>query len=183
MTRCCIIFSRMGLIFSPGLIMLNILKLVIIMYIRSWAVMVTNVPPKRIFKASHRFYLFLLLVMLFLCMLAVGYAAVEWVQIALLFRFLFSRSSVLQCCTFGLLTSQLSLKRSLSGRLFDKPETIYCITRSTNTNWNFVCFVAVGVAYKTCTKRMNYARNKDQKFVGWNLEGFFSKFCLKFGKL
>lgn len=75
--KCCIIVSRMGLIFSPGLIMLNILKLVIIMYIRSWAVMVTNVPPKRIFKASHQFYLFLLLVMLFLCMLAVGYAAVE----------------------------------------------------------------------------------------------------------
>lgn len=67
----------MGLVFSPGLIMLNILKLVIIMYLRSWAVMVTNVPPKRIFKASHRFYLVLLLVMLFLCMLAVGYAAVE----------------------------------------------------------------------------------------------------------
>ena len=70
-------FFRMGLVFSPGLIMLNILKLVIIMYLRSWAVMVTNVPPKRIFKASHRFYLVLLLVMLFLCMLAVGYAAVE----------------------------------------------------------------------------------------------------------
>lgn len=75
--RFCFVLSRMGLIFSPGLIMLNILKLVIIMYLRSWAVMVTNVPPKRIFKASHRFYLFLLLVMLFLCMLAVGYAAVE----------------------------------------------------------------------------------------------------------
>ncbi|PFX34798.1 Transmembrane channel-like protein 3 [Stylophora pistillata] len=67
----------MGLVFSPGLIMLNILKLVIIMYLRSWAVMVTNVPPMRIFKASQRFYLVLLLVMLFLCMLAVGYAAVE----------------------------------------------------------------------------------------------------------
>ncbi|XP_068740011.1 transmembrane channel-like protein 3 [Montipora capricornis] len=67
----------MGLVFSPGLIMLNILKLVVIMYLRSWAVMVTNVPPQRIFKASHKFYLILLLVMLFLCMLAVGYAAVE----------------------------------------------------------------------------------------------------------
>ena len=67
----------MGLVFSPGLIMLNLLKLVIIMYLRSWAVMVTNVPPKRIFKASHQFYLILLLVMLFLCMLAVGYAAVQ----------------------------------------------------------------------------------------------------------
>ena len=70
-------FFRMGLVFSPGLIMLNLLKLVIIMYLRSWAVMVTNVPPKRIFKASHQFYLILLLVMLFLCMLAVGYAAVQ----------------------------------------------------------------------------------------------------------
>ena len=68
---------RMGLVFSPGLIMLNILKLVIIMYVRSWAIMVTNVPPKRIFKASHQFYLLLLLVMLFLCLLAVGYAVVE----------------------------------------------------------------------------------------------------------
>ncbi|CAH3109971.1 unnamed protein product [Porites lobata] len=67
----------MGLVFSPGLIMLNILKLVIIMYLRSWAIMVTNVPPKRIFKASHQFYLLLLLVMLFLCLLAVGYAVVE----------------------------------------------------------------------------------------------------------
>ena len=71
---CC---CRMGLVFSPGLIGLSILKLVIIMYIRSWAVMVTNVPPKRIFKASHQFYLFLLLVMLFVCLLAVLYTIVE----------------------------------------------------------------------------------------------------------
>ena len=72
--RCC---PRMGLVFSPGLIGLNILKLVVVMYIRSWAVMVTNVPPKRIFKASHQFYLLLLLAMLFLCLLAVMYATFQ----------------------------------------------------------------------------------------------------------
>ncbi|XP_048587499.1 transmembrane channel-like protein 2-A isoform X2 [Nematostella vectensis] len=66
-----------AMVFSPGIIIVNLVKSVIIMYIRSWAVMVTNVPPKRIFKASHQFYLVLLLLMLFLCLLAVGYAMVQ----------------------------------------------------------------------------------------------------------
>ena len=145
----------MGLIFSPGLIMLNILKLVIIMYMRSWAVMVTNVPPKRIFKASHRFYLFLLLVMLFLCMLAVGYAAVEWVQCTERCAISWFFVPLLQHYTVGLSTFKLPLKKSLSGWLFNKHETIYRSTRSANKLY-FVCFAAVlhVVENKTCTKRI-----------------------------
>ena len=133
--------------------MLNILKLVIIMYMRSWAVMVTNVPPKRIFKASHRFYLFLLLVMLFLCMLAVGYAAVEWVQCtercAISWFFLF------HCCNIvGLSTFKLPLKNSLSGWLFNKHETIYRNPRSASKLY-FACFAAVLVKIRLAQNVLN----------------------------
>ncbi|XP_071521513.1 transmembrane channel-like protein [Panulirus ornatus] len=71
----------MGMFFSPGLPALNTLKLVVLLYVRSWAVVTSNVPPETVFKASNNnnFYLLFLLTMLFLCTLPVGYAVV-WVE-------------------------------------------------------------------------------------------------------
>lgn len=71
----------MGMFFSPGLIVLNVIKLFIIMYLRSWAVLTCNVPHEVLFRASrsNNFYYALLLMMLFLCVLPVGYAIV-WIK-------------------------------------------------------------------------------------------------------
>src|SRR5690348_2820494 len=43
----------MGMFFSPGLPALNLVKLVMLMYIRSWAVMTCNVPHETVFRASR----------------------------------------------------------------------------------------------------------------------------------
>ncbi|KAK7506207.1 hypothetical protein BaRGS_00002319 [Batillaria attramentaria] len=68
----------LGSFFSPGLSVLNLLKLLLMMYVRCWTVMVCNVPQDRIFRASrsNNFYFALLLVMLFLCMLPPLFAIV-----------------------------------------------------------------------------------------------------------
>ncbi|XP_045541983.1 transmembrane channel-like protein [Papilio machaon] len=71
----------MGMFFSPGLVILNVFKLMTLMYLRSWTVMTCNVPHAVVFRVSksNNFYLALLLTMLFLCVLPVGYTIV-WVK-------------------------------------------------------------------------------------------------------
>ncbi|XP_075163206.1 transmembrane channel-like [Haematobia irritans] len=71
----------MGIFFSPGIVIINLVKLVIMMYFRSWIVLTCNVPHEVVFKASksNNFYLSLLLTMLFLCVLPVAYAIV-WLR-------------------------------------------------------------------------------------------------------
>lgn len=71
----------MGCFFSPFLSILNLVKLVLILYLRSWAVLTCNVPHEVVFRASrsNNFYLTLLLTMLFLCVLPVSYAIV-WLE-------------------------------------------------------------------------------------------------------
>lgn len=40
----------MGIFFSPGLVLINLVKLVIMMYFRSWIVLTCNVPHEVVFK-------------------------------------------------------------------------------------------------------------------------------------
>ncbi|XP_059362338.1 transmembrane channel-like protein 3 [Carassius carassius] len=70
----------MGAFFSPCLPAFNVLKLIGLMYLRSWAVLTCNVPHQQVFKASrsNNFYLTMLLFMLFLCMLPTVFAIVRY---------------------------------------------------------------------------------------------------------
>lgn len=40
----------MGIFFSPGLVLINLVKLMIMMYFRSWIVLTCNVPHEVVFK-------------------------------------------------------------------------------------------------------------------------------------
>ncbi|XP_061624568.1 transmembrane channel-like protein 2-B [Phyllopteryx taeniolatus] len=65
----------MGAFYAPGLVGLNVLRLLCSMYYQRWAVMACNVPHERVFKASrsNNFYMGLLLLVLFLSLLPVVY--------------------------------------------------------------------------------------------------------------
>ncbi|XP_069816404.1 transmembrane channel-like protein 2 isoform X3 [Dendropsophus ebraccatus] len=65
----------MGSFYAPGLIGINVLRLLTSMYFQCWAVMSSNVPHERVFKASksNNFYMGLLLLILFLSLLPVAY--------------------------------------------------------------------------------------------------------------
>ncbi|XP_044053140.1 transmembrane channel-like protein 2-B [Siniperca chuatsi] len=65
----------MGAFYAPGLVGLNVLRLLVSMYYQCWAVMCCNIPHERVFKASrsNNFYMGLLLLVLFLSLLPVVY--------------------------------------------------------------------------------------------------------------
>uniref|UniRef100_A0AAR2JG86 Transmembrane channel-like protein n=1 Tax=Pygocentrus nattereri TaxID=42514 RepID=A0AAR2JG86_PYGNA len=65
----------MGSFYAPGLVGINVLRLLTSMYYQCWAVMACNVPHERVFKASksNNFYMGLLLLILFLSLLPVVY--------------------------------------------------------------------------------------------------------------
>ncbi|KAG9354045.1 hypothetical protein JZ751_012169, partial [Albula glossodonta] len=65
----------MGSFYAPGLVGINVLRLLSSMYYQCWAVMSCNVPHERVFKASksNNFYMGLLLLILFLSLLPVVY--------------------------------------------------------------------------------------------------------------
>ncbi|GAB5569358.1 transmembrane channel-like protein 2 [Prionailurus iriomotensis] len=68
----------MGSFYAPGLVGVNVLRLLTSMYFQCWAVMSSNVPHERVFKASrsNNFYMGLLLLVLFLSLLPVAYAII-----------------------------------------------------------------------------------------------------------
>uniref|UniRef100_A0A8B9JPC6 Transmembrane channel-like protein n=1 Tax=Astyanax mexicanus TaxID=7994 RepID=A0A8B9JPC6_ASTMX len=67
--------AEMGAFYAPGLVGINVLRLLTSMYYQCWAVMACNVPHERVFKASksNNFYMGLLLLILFLSLLPVVY--------------------------------------------------------------------------------------------------------------
>eukprot|EP00069_Balaena_mysticetus_P012500 bmy_07649T0 len=62
-----------------GLVGINVLRLLTSMYFQCWAVMSSNVPHERVFKASrsNNFYMGLLLLVLFLSLLPVAYTVMS----------------------------------------------------------------------------------------------------------
>lgn len=69
----------MGSFYAPGLVGINVLRLLTSMYFQCWAVMSSNVPHERVFKASrsNNFYMGLLLLVLFLSLLPVAYTVMS----------------------------------------------------------------------------------------------------------
>lgn len=71
----------MGMFFAPGLPAINTIKLAVIMYIRSWAVLTCNIPHETVFKVSksNNFYYLILLLNLIICIMPVAYA-ITWIR-------------------------------------------------------------------------------------------------------
>lgn len=71
----------MGMFFAPGLPAINTVKLAVLMYVRSWAVLTCNIPHETVFKVSksNNFYYWILLINLLICILPVAYA-VTWIR-------------------------------------------------------------------------------------------------------
>ncbi|XP_059825063.1 transmembrane channel-like protein 1 [Hypanus sabinus] len=69
----------MGAFYAPCLPAINVLRLLASMYLQCWAVMCTNVPHERVFKASrsNNFYMAMLLIILFLSTLPAVYTIVS----------------------------------------------------------------------------------------------------------
>lgn len=71
----------MGMFFAPGLPALNTIKLAVMMYVRSWAVLTCNIPHETVFKVSksNNFYYLILLLNLIISIMPVAYA-VTWIR-------------------------------------------------------------------------------------------------------
>ncbi|XP_075924226.1 transmembrane channel-like protein 1 [Petromyzon marinus] len=69
----------MGSFYAPCLPAINVLRLLASMYLQCWAVMSSNVPHERVFKASrsNNFYMAILLFILFLSLLPTAYTIVS----------------------------------------------------------------------------------------------------------
>uniref|UniRef100_A0A8C4QJE5 Transmembrane channel-like protein n=1 Tax=Eptatretus burgeri TaxID=7764 RepID=A0A8C4QJE5_EPTBU len=69
----------MGSFYAPGLVAVNVLRLLSSMYLQCWAVVTSNVPHERVFKASrsNNFYMAILLFILFLSLLPTAYTIVS----------------------------------------------------------------------------------------------------------
>ena len=66
----------MACYFSPVFPLIHLMKIVFIFYLRAWSVLATNLPSRKIFRASksNSFYLVLLLFMLLVIMLPIVYS-------------------------------------------------------------------------------------------------------------
>ena len=65
--------------FSPLLILINFIKIMILFYLRAIAVSVFNRPPRTMFRIANakNFYMAILLTLTFLCLFPVGYAIIR----------------------------------------------------------------------------------------------------------
>ena len=66
----------MACYFSPVFPLIHLMKIIFIFYLRAWSVLATNLPSRKIFRASksNSFYLVLLLLMLLVIMLPIVYS-------------------------------------------------------------------------------------------------------------
>lgn len=69
----------LGLYFSPLIIVIGIIKLFVVFYTQLFVAKMAMVAPKKVFRASRsgNFYLFILLLTWFLCILPTAYTIAE----------------------------------------------------------------------------------------------------------